>query len=303
MTRATLARDEAVPRRDALLDGAAVARALGVRRCERTYAKYRVGESLRVVHRTDDGAHVAGRSFADAAAAYARALPAAAPVGSRPGVVHAPELDAVLWTFPNDRRIAALAAARRPEPGARPAGRSALRGDAPRRLRRRALGHRGVPGREREVVAFAKVHAGDGAARERRATAAVGAALGAGSAWLRVPRLLGGDGAALALEALPGRRLDTLAPARAARRAGAARRRARHAARAGRRRAARASSGSSRTAWPARSARSPPPSPPPAAPRRSCSPRCSAAAPTRPARRSACTATRTRATRCSTATA
>jgi Phosphotransferase enzyme family len=231
----TLAHDPAVPRRDELLDGQAVARALGAGGCSRTYAKYRVGESLRVVHRTDAGSYVAGRSFADVATAYARA--------ARPGVVCAPELDAVLWQFPSDRRIAALPLIAEPS--------AAL----DRLLGRRCAGTRLVAyAAERSataacfdaggrVIAFAKVHAGDGAARERRATEAVRAALGAGDAQLRVPHVIGGDeaafggdraadgrddsahrgdhaadgrgaalggGAALALEALPGRRLDAL---------------------------------------------------------------------------------------------
>jgi hypothetical protein len=229
-----LARDAALPHRDALLDGAAVARALGVARCERTYAKYRVGESLRVVHRTGDGAHVAGRSFPDAAAAYARALPLAAPVGPRPGVVLARELGAVLWTFPNDRRLAALPLLAGPgEALERLAGRpcAGTRLVAYAAERSATAACLDADGR---VAAFAKVHAGDGAARERRATAAVHAALGDGSPHLRVPRLLGeacahtapaADEAranaapspgearapdALALEALPGRRLDAL---------------------------------------------------------------------------------------------
>ena len=226
---AALARDEAVPRRDALLDGAAVARALGVARCERTYAKYRVGESLRVVHRTGDGAHVAGRSFPDAEAAYARALPLAAPVGPRPGVVLARELGAVLWTFPNDRRLAALPLLAGPgEALERLAGRpcAATRLVAYAAERSATAACLDADGR---VAAFAKVHAGDGAARERRATAAVHAALGGANPHLRVPRLLGeappagearadaappageeGAPDALALEALPGRRLDAL---------------------------------------------------------------------------------------------
>ena len=188
----TLTRDPAVPRRDALLDGATVARALGAGGCERTYAKYRVGESLRVVHRTDAGAYVAGRSFADAAAAYERALPSAAPVGSHPGVAHAPELGAVLWTFPNDRRIAALPLLAGPSDGARPrlgqacAGTRLVAYAAERSATAACLdGHGGV-------IAFAKVHAGEGAARERSATQSVRAALDAAARHLRVPHLLGG---------------------------------------------------------------------------------------------------------------
>jgi Ser/Thr protein kinase RdoA (MazF antagonist) len=202
-----LARDPAVPSRDALLDGAAVARALGIRGCERTYAKYRVGESLRVVHRTASGDHVAGRSFRD---------PVAACSGAGPHAVCAPELDAVFWRFPGDRRIAALPLLAGPN-------------DALDRLvGRRCAGTRLVAyaaeqsataacaGDDERVVAYAKVHAGGGAEREMRATEAVHAALGGATARLRVPGLLGyaeapgGEGAALALEPLPGRRLDRL---------------------------------------------------------------------------------------------
>ena len=235
----TLARDPAVPRRDALLDGAAVAHALGVGGCQRTYAKYRVGESLRVVHRTDAGSYVAGRSFADVGAAYERA--------ARPGVVCAPELDAVLWEFPNDRRIATLRLLAGPSEaldrlvGARCARVRLVAYAAERSATAACHDADGA------VIAFAKVHAGEGAERERRATETIRAALRAGHAHLRVPHVLGcdlaagheqspgaatahvlgtgcdlaggaasglGDAtracAALALEALPGRRLDTL---------------------------------------------------------------------------------------------
>ena len=206
-----LAYDAAVPHRDALLDGAAVARALGIGPCERTHAKYRFGESLRVVHRTADGGRVAGRSFPDAAAAFARARPHATAVGRRPGVMHAPALDAVLWTFPNDRRIGALPLLAGPGPALErllggPCAETRLVAYAAERSATAAC--LDAAGR---VTGFAKVHAGDGAERERRATATVYAALGT-SPCLRVPRLLGGDGAALALEPLPGRRLDALAP-------------------------------------------------------------------------------------------
>ena len=201
-----LAPDPAVPRRDALLDGTAVARAVGARSCERTYAKYRVGESLRVVHRTDAGDHVAARSFRDPTAAFVRTLGDGAP----PGVICAPELDAVLWTFPGDRRIAALPLLAGPNAaldrllGTRCAATRLVAYAAERSATAACLDSHG------RVIAFAKVHAGEGAALERRAAESLRAALGAGGALLRVPRVLGGDGAALALEPLPGRRLDTL---------------------------------------------------------------------------------------------
>jgi aminoglycoside phosphotransferase len=223
----TLARDAAVPHRDALLDGGAVGRALGVGPCERTYAKYRVGDSLRVVHRTRGGAVVAARSFADPDAVHARAAEIASPVGGQPGVAVAPGLGAVLWRFPNDRRLAALPLLAGPSAaldalaGAPVAATRLLAYAAERSATAACLDAGGT------AVAYAKVHAGDGAARERAATEWLGSELGAGAAHLRLPRLVGSgargrdgapadatargdDGGALAFEALPGRRLDAI---------------------------------------------------------------------------------------------
>ena len=121
-----LAPDPAVPRRDALLRGLTMAgilsrRLLGgvpVGRCELVHVKYRFGESLRVVYRFGDERYVAARTFpAEASEAQYRAALAAAGEPHRPGptagsplpaVVHAPEVSAVLWVFPHDRRLAAL---------------------------------------------------------------------------------------------------------------------------------------------------------------------------------------------------
>ena len=115
----------------------------------------------------------------------------------------------------------------------------------------------------------------EGAARERRATQSVRAALDAGDAGLRVPHLLGGDGATLALEPLPGRRLDVLPAAHGSTRSSAS---APHWPRctACARRTARASPASLPTGSHARSARSPRRNPPPGAPQPSSSRRCSA---------------------------
>ena len=83
------------------------------RRCERVNAKYRVGDSLRVVYRSTPAARphtVAGRTFRGrSASVYRRAAAAAAPdAGPPPPCSHAPELETVFWTFPNDRRLAGL---------------------------------------------------------------------------------------------------------------------------------------------------------------------------------------------------
>ena len=214
-----LAPDAAVPHRDALLDERLVASLLSGRlhagtvgscRCE--YAKYRVGESLRVVYRVGDR-HVAARCFAPGAgeAAYRRALATAVPAAPLRAVVHVPEIEAVFWAFPNDRRLTTLPLL---------AGRS--------RSLDRLVGERVTPrlvaycaersasaecaGEDGQVLAYAKVHAGDGAERERRS---LEGARAAGDGFLRVPRVIGAsalDGA-LAVEAVAGRRLDSL-PAR-----------------------------------------------------------------------------------------
>ena len=211
-----LAPDPAVPHRDELLDERRVAGVLADRLhdgavgpCRREYAKYRVGDSLRVVYRV--GAHrVAARSFGPGASAtaYRRALATAVPAPPLRSVVHVPELDAVFWAFPNDRRLTTLPLL---------AGRSGTLD--------RLVGRRVVPrlvaysaeqsasaecsGEDGRVLAFAKVHAGDGAERERRSLDAARAADGD---CLRVPRVIGDaalDGA-LAIEAVAGRRLDAL---------------------------------------------------------------------------------------------
>jgi Ser/Thr protein kinase RdoA (MazF antagonist) len=212
-----LAPDTGVPYRDGLLDERLVASLLSgrlvagtIESCRREYAKYRVGESLRVVYRVD--AHrVAGRSFKPGASrpAYQRALATAVPAPPMRAVVHVPELEAVFWAFPNDRRLTTLPLL---------AGRS---GTLDRLVGREQVVPRLVAysaeqsasaacaGEDGRVLAYAKVHAGDRAERERRSLAGAQAAHGD---CLRVPRVLGAsalDGA-LAVEAVSGRRLDTL---------------------------------------------------------------------------------------------
>jgi Ser/Thr protein kinase RdoA (MazF antagonist) len=212
-----LAPDAAVPHRDALLDERLVASLLSgrlvagtVESCRCEYAKYRVGESLRVVYRV--GAHrVAARCFKPGASrpAYQRALATAVPAPPLRSVVHVPELEAVFWAFPNDRRLTTLPLL---------AGRS---GTLDRLVGRERVTPRLVAysaeqsasaacaGEDGRLIAYAKVHAGNAAERERRSLLGARAAEGD---CLRVPRVVGSsalDGA-LAVEAVSGRRLDTL---------------------------------------------------------------------------------------------
>ncbi|MGH2949894.1 MAG: hypothetical protein ACRDPC_27140, partial [Solirubrobacteraceae bacterium] len=124
--------------------------------------------------------------------------------------MHLPALDAVLWRFPNDRRLATLPLL---------AGRSGTLD--------RLVGRRGTTPRlvaycaERSataecvhesgrVLAYAKVHAGEGAERERRGLERVAAAVGPDDPHLHVPRLVAAADGALVVEAVDGRRLDTL---------------------------------------------------------------------------------------------
>jgi len=200
----TLAPDAAVPQRDALLDPDVIG---GLYRAtaERVYAKYRVGESLRVVYRLDGAHHVAARTFRDgeSADAYDRARAGAVPAGPLPPVLHAEALDTVFWTFPNDRKLATLRLLRGGSPElhellGRPCAELRLVAyNAERSASARCLDADGRP------VAYVKVLAGDGAAHERRHLEAAGRL---------APRVLGSsvEWGALALEPLAGRRIDTL---------------------------------------------------------------------------------------------
>jgi hypothetical protein len=123
--RVNLASDSLLPQRDLLLDADEVARRLASRlgaggplaiaSCERVRTKYRVGDSLRVLHRIRVGESdfvVAARTFTRGASerAYRRALGAAVNCPPLLPVVHDADLDTVFWTFPNDRRIEGLQA-------------------------------------------------------------------------------------------------------------------------------------------------------------------------------------------------
>lgn len=113
------ASDAALPGRDTLLDDRRMrdvfARCLGVEgplavgRVEQVRAKYRPGESLRVLHRVE----AAGRTVLvssrvrphGADALYEDAVARAVPCGPVRGVALERDLGAVFWTFPNDRRL------------------------------------------------------------------------------------------------------------------------------------------------------------------------------------------------------
>ena len=130
---AGLAPDFAVRHRDLLLDAEAMAPRLGrllgrhgavaVDACRRGRVKYRPGESLRVLYALDIGGRrerVALRTFTGERGerVFKRAAERATDRGPLRGVVRDPELGAVLFTFPNDRKIAGLRCLlERPGPG------------------------------------------------------------------------------------------------------------------------------------------------------------------------------------------
>ena len=118
-----LAFDPELPRRDALLDVSVVADRLpallgvpagtSVGPVERIRTKYRDGRSLRVLHRVP----VAGTTrLVSTRMATAERIPRLAAAASAGGgevaglraVVHDPELDAVSWVFPFDRKLSGL---------------------------------------------------------------------------------------------------------------------------------------------------------------------------------------------------
>jgi Ser/Thr protein kinase RdoA (MazF antagonist) len=225
----TLAPDPALPARDVLLDDEEMAQRLAdlmgtdgpadVERYGRGRVKYRVGESLRVVHELEiAGATwlVASRTFRDgrSQSVYERALDGARPAGPLRAVAHDPELETVFWTFPNDRKIATLPSL---SPATdtisqllgRPIARTVLAAYAPEKSATAACFDEPA-GRP---VAYAKVFADAGElAASHAAHTAVFDQLGTGHSALRVPAVLASseEDRLLVVEAIEGRRIDTL---------------------------------------------------------------------------------------------
>lgn len=129
-----LAPDPALPARDLLLDPSAVAARLpgllgtggtgpAIDSCTLLRVKYRVGESLRVVHRLSAGGQdqlVTARLFPGdrSRAAYERACTPSllSPRGAWRPVAHDPDAGAVWWTFPRDRKLGDLGWLTTPDP-------------------------------------------------------------------------------------------------------------------------------------------------------------------------------------------
>lgn len=211
-----LAADPAVPQRDRLLDDAEIARRLSslfglrVEACERIRTKYKIGESLRALYgvRVDgETSLVAARTFPRRRArdVYERAVRRAVPCGRLAPVVHDSELDAVFWTFPNDRKIEHLAALSASH--GRRWTRSRLVAYAPEKCATaQCLDDRG------RTLAYAKTYADDEGLAARRTYDAINGALPLSSR-VSVARAAGysEESRTLFLEPVDGRRIADLA--------------------------------------------------------------------------------------------
>jgi aminoglycoside phosphotransferase (APT) family kinase protein len=218
-----LAPDSALPYRDVLLEPAAMRERLGpalgidmqagLGELSVARVNYQVGKSLRTVYRADIGGTertIAARMFGGAKSAdvYLRCAPGAKAVAMLRGIAHDPEIGAVYWVFPNDRKIASLQAVLDPSmtvPGiGRVPVRKRLVAYAPEKSATFACeDSREVP------IAYAKVAAAHQAERDYNTYSSLRAALDPDNPSLCLPAPLGYSSAqrTLWLEALPGRRM------------------------------------------------------------------------------------------------
>ena len=218
-----LAPDPALPYRDVLLEPAAMRDRLapalgidmqaGVGELSVARVNYQVGKSLRTVYRADIGGTertIAARMFAGAKSGdvYLRSATGAKDVATLRGIAHDPEIGAVYWVFPNDRKIGSLGAVLDPSttvPGI---------GDAPVRKRLVAYAPEksatfACEDSQDVTVAYAKVAAAHQAERDYNTYSSLRAALAPDNPSLCLPAPLGYSSAqrTLWLEALPGRRM------------------------------------------------------------------------------------------------
>jgi Ser/Thr protein kinase RdoA (MazF antagonist) len=231
---APLASDPRLPQRDLLLDADAVAARLSahlgvagrltISACERLRVKYRIGKSLRVLHRVRVGGRdycVAARAFADGESrrVYEQAAGAATDCAPLRPVVHDAALETVFWTFPNDRRIRGLRALRDVPPElaqlcAPPWTRSRVVAYAPEKCATAQC-----LDEQARVLAYAKLYAGDEGRRAQRIYHALNRSLTEdasrrvdGETLFALPRALAYSAAhrTLLLEAIAGRRIAAL---------------------------------------------------------------------------------------------
>jgi aminoglycoside phosphotransferase len=206
--KVSLSHDPVLPQRDTLLRPAQVAERLSgllgvreplqVRACRVVRVNYQPANSLRVVYELELPGQpliVAVRAFPSgrsdkSASAYAKAVATVIEWGGVRGVAHDPELNAVFWTFPNDRRLTRLAAVWRTPgalawPFAGPWSKSRLVAYAPERSAMMEC-----LGPEDEVLGYAKACTRDADTRQVTVYEALRRSLPDDDPHLQVPRLM-----------------------------------------------------------------------------------------------------------------
>jgi aminoglycoside phosphotransferase len=218
--------DPAVPQRDILMDSDIIAGrlssqlgvngALAIESCRRDSVSYRVGRRLRVGYRVRIAGkdhHVAASTFRNRSRserAYRNATASAPSAGPLRGAVHDADLNTVFWTFPNDRRIGNL---------------SAIASAAPELTR--YLDFRWTTSHlvdyypeasavvrcldeSNQVIAYAKVHAGDEGERTHRVQHALVRAARGSSLRLARPLAYSKQHRTLVVEPIVGRAIGSL---------------------------------------------------------------------------------------------
>ena len=218
--------DPAVPQRDILMDSDVVADrlssqlgingALAIESCRRDSVSYRVGRRLRVGYRVRIAGrdhHVAASTFRSrtrSERAYRSATATAPSAGPLRTAVHDADLNTVFWIFPNDRRIGNL---------------SAIANAAPELTR--YLDFRWTTSHvvdyypeasavvrcldeSNEVIAYAKVHAGDEGERTHRVQQALVRAARGSSLRLARPIAYSKKHRTLVVEPIVGRAIGSL---------------------------------------------------------------------------------------------
>jgi aminoglycoside phosphotransferase len=192
---ALLANDPALPQRDVLIDENVMAQYLSrliarygdfsIDSCERLRTKYRVGASLRVLYEVSGGGH----SYRIAARAFPKAQRVTNQSTSTPEI-YAPELNTIFWIYPHDRKIKNLIVLDGiPEELRNIEGRewveSTIVGHAPEKsVTAKCLDQ------DNEVIAYAKIYAGEEGRDVYDAYQEIHAALKAGMVQLQIPRAL-----------------------------------------------------------------------------------------------------------------
>lgn len=219
-TASLLAADVVLPQRDLLLDQPVMVEYLsrllarygefGIRDCVRLRTKYRVGTSLRVLY------ELSGDKCSYRVAA--RAFPTTRRVDNQftsALEIQAPELNTIFWIFPRDRKIKNLSLLNEP-----PLELSEIEGRE--WVESRVVGHapeKSVTaqclGRDRRILAYAKIYAGNEGREIFNLYNYVGAALKTDTTTLRVPRAIAyhDDHNLLLLESISGSLLTGLTSA------------------------------------------------------------------------------------------